>query len=206
LVEELPPADSDPLTIPVGLLVVGSQTGIASIVQDIVRNAPAEFYSCGYVPDAGTAQRALDVAKPNIVLIELALPDRCGLRVAAELLVLHSGLRFILVSPLTEPGIVQCACAARAQHILVPPFEFRQCLCLLRLLAYDLRNRTWPRLGRDEWQVLSRFANGLTNKEIASQLGISTARLRKIDARIRKRFDARNRTEAVTRWLRWTAA
>src|SRR5690242_19033525 len=87
LVEDLPPADSDPLAVPVGLLVVGSQTGIASIVQDIVRNAPAEFYSCGYVPDAGTAQRVLDVAKPKIVLIELALPDRCGLRVAAELLV-----------------------------------------------------------------------------------------------------------------------
>ena len=206
LPEDLPRADLGPPKAPVGLLVVGAQTGIAGIAEEIVRAAPAEFYACGSVSDARAAQRVLDGTRLCIALIELALPDGCGLRAAAELLVPHHGLRFVLVSPLAEQGIIQCACAARAQYILVPPLQLQQCLCMLRLLAYDLCNRTGPRLGRDEWQVLTHFANGLTNKEVASQLGISTARLRKIDARIRKRFEARNRTEAVTRWLRWRAA
>ena len=72
-------------TPPIRLLVVEDQPQILRHQLKLLEGFP-DLVLCGSARDATEALRVLDEARPDVVLLDLGLPDRSGIEVTAEIL------------------------------------------------------------------------------------------------------------------------
>jgi len=147
------------------------------------------------VGEADTAAAALELVRrerPDVALIDINLPDESGLRVAGELRATEPSVRVLILSVHDDPEIVRESVRLGAHGYVrkdTTPADLRAAIravhngdayfspSVARTLAEALREQPAPegldRLTEREKGVLSRVARGLSNKEIASELGIS---------------------------------
>jgi len=160
----------------------------------LVLEADPDFEIVG---EAETAAAALDLVRrerPDVALIDINLPDDSGLRVAAELTSTEPSVRLLILSVHDDPEIVRESVRLGAHGYLrkdTTPADLRAAIravhngdaffspSVARTLAEALREQGTPvaesleRLTERERDVLTRVARGLSNKEIAADLGIS---------------------------------
>jgi two-component system response regulator DesR len=192
----------------VGVAVVESDAKVRAMLEAILRPSD-EFRLCGEFATAGDALREMGDDEADLVLIEMALPDRCGIRCALELRERRPGLKVIVTTTLSSPVFIHHAVAAGISEVLVRPFRPSQCLASLRLVACRAgRPIGSPRLeagperllnGREE-KVMQGLDQGLLYKEIEDVLGMSHAVVKKVQHRAFNKLHAHTRAEAVRRW------
>jgi DNA-binding NarL/FixJ family response regulator len=160
----------------------------------LVLEADPDFEIVG---EAETAAAALDLVRrerPDVALIDINLPDDSGLRVAAEITSTDPSVRLLILSVHDDPEIVRESVRLGAHGYLrkdTTPADLRAAIravhngdaffspSVARTLAEALRDQGTPasesleRLTERERDVLTRVARGLSNKEIAADLGIS---------------------------------
>jgi DNA-binding NarL/FixJ family response regulator len=160
----------------------------------LVLEADPDFEIVG---EAETAAAALDLVRrerPDVALIDINLPDDSGLRVAAEITSSDPSVRLLILSVHDDPEIVRESVRLGAHGYLrkdTTPADLRAAIravhngdaffspSVARTLAEALRDQGTPvsesleRLTERERDVLTRVARGLSNKEIAADLGIS---------------------------------
>jgi DNA-binding NarL/FixJ family response regulator len=151
------------------------------------------------VGEAGSAAEALalvEEAKPDVVLLDISLPDRSGLEVAREIrekvpeakvimLTMHDDAAYVLKAVdvgaqgyvLKDAGPSELRSAVRAVHqgeAYFSPAVAGQLTAALRG-EIDVTGEDDPlsRLTRRERDILRRVAEGKTSKEIAKELSIS---------------------------------
>jgi len=158
---------------------------------------------------------AIRASDAELALIEMVLPDACGILLARELLEARENLRTIVVTAVREPLPVECAYAAAIDDFLAKPATANQFLASMRFVTCGLRppqlpshrlgvpvveDAPRPQLREVEQKVLACMAQGALYKEIRDQLGITNSQLRRAQHAIFVKFQAQNRTEAVMRW------
>lgn len=153
------------------------------------------FESAGFaiVGEAAGAVEALEVVlrvEPDVVLLDLGLPDGRGVDVAARLAVLAPAVRVIVVTMYDDEGSVREALAAGAVGYVVKDAAPAQLVAAVRAAEQGavvlgsgiapatglLRESAKPdRFGLTsrEFEVLDLVARGLTNRQIAERLAIS---------------------------------
>jgi len=177
------------------------------------------------VGDAGTGQEAVSAAvalRPDVILLDMELPDRSGLVVLRQLRESVPATCVLVVSMHDDAGLVRRALEAGASGWLLKGVGRRELRAavqavrggtsvidptLLRALAAEAGPASPTALTPLEHDVLRLVAHGLTNRQIGEQMRWSLGTVKKYVQRILDKLGVADRTqaavEAVRRgWLR----
>lgn len=166
---------------------------------------------------AGSAKEAINEvlkAKPDVVLMDLRMPEMGGVDAIAELRRIDQSIRVLVLTNYEEDESIFRAIQAGAMGYLLkntPQDEIIQAVEAVyqnkRCVSADIARRLTEAIAREELtqrelEVLKLVANGLTNKEIAGCLFISARTARNHVASCLLKLGAHDRTEAVTTAVR----
>jgi DNA-binding NarL/FixJ family response regulator len=150
---------------------------------------------------------------PDVLVLDLELPDRSGLDVLAELRALPSGPRIVVFTAYGGSTRVSEALARGADAYVLKGTPSHELVRAIRTVASGssylspslsgdlvgaLRENSRDRLTGREEQILRLMAAGLANKEIARDLQITERTVKFHVSEILARLGASNRAHAVS--------
>ena len=160
----------------------------------MVLESDPDFDVVGEADNAAAAVALAQKTRPDVILVDINLPDESGLKVADAILKSQPGVRLLMLSVHDDQEFVRESVRIGAHGYLrkdTTPADLRNAIravhagdafyspSVARTLAEALRGKsaTAPtlldQLTTRERDVLVRVARGQQNKEIASDLGIS---------------------------------
>jgi DNA-binding NarL/FixJ family response regulator len=171
------------------------------------------------------AVRGADELAPDLVLLDLELPDADGLSVLARLKEAHPRLPVLVVTMHQDPQLVRRAVAAGAAGYVLKGVDRQELLAGVRavctggsvldpeLLRAALApaappspagrlDEPAPALSAIELDLLRFIAEGLTNREIAQRTRWSHATVKKYVQRVLEKFAVSDRTQAAVEGVR----
>ena len=171
------------------------------------------------VGEAGTAREAIFEArslKPDVVLMDVVMPDGNGLDAIPTLLHEHPELKILMLSMQDDPQYVRQAFAAGASGYVLKEAADTEVVAAVREVARggryvhpelgarlvaaeteELRRADEDPLSEREREVLRLLALGHTNQEIAKQLYISVRTAETHRAHIMQKLRLTSRAELV---------
>lgn len=159
----------------------------------------------GHAADAAEALRTCAQERPDVVLLDLRLPDALAVDVVPRLRAVSPASRVLLFTAFPEHAAVAPSLAAGACGILVKDASGTALRDALREVFRTGGYRGTP-AGRDpglvtprEYDVLRLVASGYTNAEIGEQLGLSLNTVKTYLHNVMQKVDARNRAQLITR-------
>lgn len=185
-------------------------------------SSTGEFACVGAYPNAETALRELPRQWPDIVLMDIHLPEMSGIECVAKLKELRPTLQIIMLTAHADNELIFDSLMAGASGYLLKrtaPAELLEALTVV----YDGGSPMTPIIARKvvqhfqqlkpardesvklsdrERETLDLLAKGFQYKEIAAQLSISPLTVRTYLRRIYEKLQVRSRTEAVVKYLK----
>lgn len=145
--------------------------------------------------------RQLDV---DVVLLDVRMPELDGIAACRAIAATADAPVVVMLTTFEEPAVIEAARAAGARAYLSKETSPRE---LARMLHNILAapERDWlpevalPELTPRESQALTLMARGLSNKAIASELGISPDTVKDYLENVYRKLDVRDRVSAVRR-------
>lgn len=205
---------------PIRLLVVDDHPLFRDGVRAALAGSP-DIEVVGEAPDVATALTLAAEAAPDVVLMDLQLPDGSGVDATAALLAAHPDLRVLVVTMSTDDDAVVAAMRAGARGYLVKGSGRGELLDALRTvgaggavfgpdvadrlnrwfsgLAAQPAREAFPQLTEREREVLDLVAQGLDNRRIARTLFLSDKTVRNHLSNVLSKIGAEDRGEAVRR-------
>lgn len=206
---------------PTRLLIVEDQGTILEKQRRLLEPY-AELVVVGSARDGVTALRLVDELQPEVVLLDLGLPDLDGIQVTREVKARHPAIEILIFTIFDEETRVLEAVRAGAsgyllkgtpaERIVEAIGEVRRGGSVIqpqlarRLLRHfqdaASRDPEAPALTPRETEILQLIAKGLSNRAAAEALGLSRATIRTHLEHIYAKLEVSNRTEAVTEAIR----
>lgn len=172
------------------------------------------------VAEAGTAEETLEkgASNPNVVLLDITLPDRSGIAILPELRQKYPGSRVLIVTMHAEPSYLRAALAAGAAGYLVKtasPSELLEAIRMVnrgeRYIDVSMRQHvTEPekvvrspgsapitRLSNREREVLNGLARGMRYQAIADTIGVSVKTVETYRSRLTAKLGFKNRADLM---------
>jgi len=180
------------------------RVGVASIV-----NARSDML---VVAQTGTGEEAVTLFQrhtPDVTLMDLRLPGMSGVDAIRAIRKTHSQARFVVLTTYEGDADIHQALEAGAQGYVIKGMPYQTLVDALhrvyrgeRFLPPPVARALASRmpdsdLSAREREVLSLLANGKSNKDIASLLGITEATVKCHVSAILLRLNVSDRTEAV---------
>lgn len=190
------------------------RAGLAALVR-----AQASFEFVGEADNGVDAVREIPLCKPDIVLMDMVLPQLDGVGAIAALRDVVPGTRFVILTSVLDTTEVRRALDAGACGYLLKNATAQELVTVIRaaragqrVLAPEVTdaiiaaaNRRTPGhdLTQRERELLALMASGLNNQEIATQLSIALPTVKFHVTNILTKLHANNRTEAVLTALKF---
>lgn len=178
------------------------------------------------VAEAGTAAQAVEAIRaspPEVVVLDLQLPDRSGVEVCRDIRSLAPQTKVLLLTGIDDEDTLLTAVQSGAQGYLYKTTSPEQLLHAIHIVASGqsylgtetipsvfglLRARSLQLLGAtvslssQELRVMALVAEGKTNKEIAVSLGLSDKTVKNYLSHAYEKLQVSNRAEATTVFCR----
>lgn len=179
------------------------------------------------VGEAATGADAVDLAArltPDVVLMDLGLPDMSGVEAVGRIVAAHPATRVLVISLYQDDGSVDTALRAGARGYVVKDAPAEEVVAavqavasgsaviggslagrladLLQARAGELAEEDFPSLTTRERQVLALVAKGLTNSAIAERLGLSGKTVANYVSVVLAKIDATDRNDAAQKVIR----
>ena len=179
------------------------------------------------VGEAATGADAVDSAtqlSPDIVLMDLGLPDMSGVEVVAQIVATRPATRVLVVSLYQDDRSVDAALRAGARGYVVKDAPAEEVIAAVQAVASGsavigasladrltdlvhgrdgrLPDEDFPSLTTRERQILGLVAKGLTNSAIAERLGLSGKTVANYVSVVLAKIEATDRKDAARKVIR----
>ena len=173
----------------------------------------------GEATSGAAAIQLCDEILPDVVLMDMVMPDMDGAAATRAICQKHPQVRVIALTSFKEGQLVRNALEAGAIGYLLKDISGEDLVHAIRA-AYAGRATLSPEAAQSlvetvnlpplpglnlterEREVLALMVEGLNNKQIADQLTVSLSTIKSHDSNILLKLDVVSRTEAVTLALR----
>ena len=187
-----------------------------------LRSALEDCSDIVIVGEAGTAAAGVEAVtrlKPDVVMLDLHLPDKSGLLACHELLTVRPGTPVLILTSSSSERHMHDAIAAGAKGYLLKENDGASLAAALRAVArgdsvldpsmaaqvlnlVKHRGQTTPAeklrlLSPQERRVVALLTSGLTKKEIGDQLGLTEKTVKNYLATIFSKLNITRRTQAA---------
>lgn len=191
-----------------------------------LRSALEDFPDIAIVGEAGSAHAGIDAClklKPDVVMLDLHLPDKSGLIACRELLQARPGTPVLILTSSSSERHMQDAIAAGARGYLLKENDGNALASALRSVMRGesvldptmagrvldiVRRRNAPSaadklaaLSPQERRVVALLASGLTNKEIGDQMNLTEKTVKNYLATIFTKLNITRRTQAAALYV-----
>ena len=183
-----------------------------TIVRWALREALSKADDIEVVGEAGTAQETLAMipdAKPDVLLLDITLPDRSGFDVLNDLRAMETAPLVVVLTWHTEPSYAARAIGAGAHGYVNKSVEPKELLEAIRAVSRGEQvvppgveqllasgdGHPASALTAREQQVMEMLARGMTNREIAEHLDISIKTVDTHRGHVLKKLGLRNNSE-----------
>lgn len=167
------------------------------------------FSVAGEAENGEEAVRLAEALKPDVVVMDLVMPNMSGADAAAELKRRGNGARILLLTTFANPEEIADALNSGAAGAMLKSSANTELLKAIRVVggggsyvSEELRDilsnmTATPQFTERQSQVLSAVTRGLSNREISVLLAISQERIKQHLNVIYAKLGAANRAEAV---------
>ena len=174
------------------------------------------------VGEAATGADAVEIAmdlSPDVVLMDLGLPDVSGVQAIAQIVTARPATRVLVVSLYQDDGSLDAALRAGARGYVVKDAPAEEVVAAVQAVASGsavigaslagsltdlvqgrdgrLPQEAFPSLTTRERQILALVAKGLTNSAIAERLGLSGKTVANYVSVVLAKIDATDRSDAA---------
>ena len=214
-----------PAAPPVRLLMIDDSPLIRAGLRAVLEDQP----TVTIVGEAGTAAEGLAAVvllKPDVVLLDLRLPDKPGFAACREILQQRPETRVIILTSATEERNVHEAIAAGAHGYLLKENDGASLVAaivrvaaghsvldpsladqMLNLMKHGVKpTDRLSLLSPQECRVLSYIAGGLTNKEIATRMGLAEKTVKNYLRTIFEKLQVNRRSQAASLYIQQSRA
>jgi two-component system response regulator DevR len=218
------PVDTAPSHGPIRILLVDDSAlvrqGVRAVLEQHASAARLEM-----VGEAGSVAQAIEEArrlKPDVVLLDIRLPDGFGFMACREILRENPAARVLVLTSFTDDTFIYEAITAGAQGYLMKEIDPAGLVDAIervsagesvispdltaRMLAIVRANSKqtdsiFTLLSPQEKRVLDLVVQGRTNKEIAEKLGLSENTVKNYLANVFEKMHVRRRSQAAALYL-----
>jgi DNA-binding NarL/FixJ family response regulator len=176
----------------------------------------------GEASTGDAAVRAVEASRPDVVLLDLELPDMEGLEALRRIAALAPAPAVLVITMHEEPELVRRAVQAGAAGYVLKGVDRLELLASIRAVdsgesvldpgllravvdagdGASAGARAAPALTPVELDLLRLVANGLTNRQIGERLRWSQATVKKYVQRVLEKLDVADRTQAAVEAVR----
>lgn len=198
------------------------------VVRKALKNALEKEIDFIVMAEAGDGEEAVSLVSeliPDVVIMDIGMPKLNGIEATRQIKalypdiivlvltiyddiehilgILESGADGYLTKNILVEDIIKSIHSVVAGETVLSPQVFQQVLkYALRHSTKPLRLDTGAKLTSRELEILQLIAEGISNKEIANKLNISTRTVKSHMVDIFRKLDVSSRTEAVITSLR----
>jgi two-component system, NarL family, response regulator DevR len=199
------------------------------IVRDGIRALLERADDMVVCAEAGTMRRAVNQADrslPDVILMDVRLPDGSGVEATREIRTAHPDIRVLMLTSFADDQALFASILAGAAGYVLKQINAEDLLRAVRIVAgggslldaavtsrvlerlrsgkHLLRDERLARLSPQEERILQLVADGLTNKQIGDQLGLAEKTVKNYMSSVLTKLRVGRRAEAAAYLARHT--
>jgi DNA-binding NarL/FixJ family response regulator len=193
---------------PIRVLVADDHIVVRLGLVTLINNQP----DMQVVAEAANGQEVIDLArehKPHVILMDLRMPGLSGDQTIAAVCAENTGARVIVLTIHKGDEAAYQALRAGARGYLIKDTPTKEIVAAIRdvhagkqRIEPAIAEQVAQRIGKAglsvrEIDVLKLIAHGLSNKEVANELGVTEATAKKHMTSVLTKLGAKDRTHAV---------
>ena len=161
----------------------------------------------GQAQDGEEALRLIQQLKPDVCILDIEMPKMSGLDVADQLKTAGSSCKVVILTTFARPGYFERALRSDVSGYLLKDGSIEELSNAIRDVMEGKREFSSELvmghfsnenpLTKREQELLSHAANGLTSKEIGTELYLSPGTVRNYLSEILQKVGAKNKVEAL---------